>query len=46
MFRLFRRAIFLMLIFFGGMVYERMQQQDKCETSGGIWQRAGFCQGG
>ncbi len=45
MFRLFRRAILLLLIFGAGMIYERIQQRDLCEGTGGRWQDTGFCRG-
>ena len=43
MFRLFRRLIFILIVFVSGMLFERSHQMDLCEKSGGIWIRAGFC---
>lgn len=42
------RRLFLTLILCGvsyvaGMLSERANQSDLCETSGGQWMRAGFC---
>ena len=42
-----RRLILLPVLlggaFIAGMLAERSHQRDLCETSGGVWLRAGFC---
>ena len=45
MFRLIRLPILLLIAFIVGIYFERTQQQDLCDKSGGVWLRAGICGG-
>lgn len=43
MLRLVRMLVLVMIAFVGGIFFERIHQQNQCETSGGEWMRAGVC---
>ncbi|MGP6087615.1 hypothetical protein [Antarctobacter jejuensis] len=43
MFRLVRLCVLLLIAFVAGIFFERGNQKDQCETSGGQWMRVGFC---
>ncbi len=45
MLRLVRLIVLVLVAFVAGVFYERGNSQQKCETSGGQWMRAGFCAG-
>jgi len=43
MFKLIRLVVFCMIAFVAGVFFERSNQKELCETSGGNWARAGVC---
>ena len=45
MFMLIRLPLLLGVAFVAGMFYERGQQREVCENSGGVWTRGAYCVG-
>jgi len=43
MFRIIRTLVLVMIAFVAGIFFERNNQRELCEESGGTWLRAGFC---
>ncbi|EEB72680.1 hypothetical protein RR11_3443 [Ruegeria sp. R11] len=45
MWRLIRLAVFVMIAFTAGILYERNYQKERCGNAGGTWSSARFCEG-